>query len=197
MKTPTLAGSFTKPLLAVLLGAALLTGCVVMSVYPYYYAKDLTFDPALVGDWVDVKAAENSGESWTFEKHDERTYRLTIKDTEKSTEFDARMFTLKGTTFLDVLERERREFSVPTHLLVRVERLSPTLDLKLLNADWLRELLEKHPKALRHVVVPKKSGEGEGGDLVLTADTAELQKFVLKQLKNEDAWTGGGSMHRK
>jgi hypothetical protein len=30
--------------------AALLAGCVVTSVYPFYTQKDLVFEPALVGD---------------------------------------------------------------------------------------------------------------------------------------------------
>ena len=42
---------------------------------------------------------------------------------------------------------------------------------------------------LRHTIVPKKGGDGEGGDLVLTADTAELQKFTVKHLKTADAWS--------
>jgi hypothetical protein len=44
-------------------------------------------------------------------------------------------------------------------------------------------LVEQNPKAIRHIVVPPKLGENGGGLLVLTADTAELQKFILKHEK--------------
>jgi chemotaxis response regulator CheB len=49
--------------------------------------------------------------------------------------------------------------------------------------DFLPELLEL--SAARIIA----SGNGDGGDVVLTADTAELQRFVRKHLKNADAWS--------
>src|SRR6266704_1494547 len=56
-----------KKLIALLLvsGAALLTGCLVTSVYPFYQQKDLAFEPALLGDWTNPKEA---GEHWKFER---------------------------------------------------------------------------------------------------------------------------------
>lgn len=63
----------------------------------------------------------------------------------------------------------------------------PTLEMAALNCEWLGILLEQNPKAIRHQVV-------QGGGykrLVLTADTAELQRFVVKHLKTEAAWVDG------
>jgi hypothetical protein len=53
-----------------------------------------------------------------------------------------------------------------------------------LDYDWLEKLLEKNPKAIRHHII-EDHGDGR---LVLTADTAELQRFVVKHLKTEGAW---------
>ena len=36
----------------------------------------------------------------------------------------------------------------------------------------------------------------EDSRLVLTADTAELQQFILKHLKTEDAWKDGFELKR-
>ena len=68
--------------------------------------------------------------------------------------------------------------------------------MQVLDYDWLTKLIEKHPKAIRHIVVPKKLGEDGGGDLVLTADTAELQKFILKHEKTAGAFGDGIVMQR-
>jgi hypothetical protein len=74
------------------------------------------------------------------------------------------------------------------HYLLKVTRIEPELEMNLLDYDWLKTLIEKDPKVIRHIVVPKKLGEDGDGNLVLTADTAELQKFILKHEKTEGAF---------
>ena len=166
-----------------------LTGCVVTSICPFYQTKDLTFDPALLGVWQDAKEDSTDKETWTFEKLDDRTYKLIATDGEKKNEFDAHLFQLKGALFLDLLSRERPDNAAPLHFLMRVDAVSPNLQMRLLKYEWLAKLVEQNPKVIRHTIVPKKGGDGEGGDLVLTADTAELQKFTVKHLKTADAWS--------
>ena len=56
-----------------------------------------------------------------------------------------------------------------------------------LNYDWLRELVARNPKAIRHIVI-KTGDKQEDRRVVLTADTAELQRFVIKHLKTKGAW---------
>jgi len=168
------------------LGLILLTGCITLSVYPYYTAKDLTFDAALIGVWSDPGQTNADGETWTFERGDEQTYRLTVRDDDRKTEFDARLFKLKGHLFLDCLPRARTEYFTPGHVLLRVDRLQPRLEMRLLDYEWIGELIEKNPKAIRHAIIPK-SGDHDPA-FVLTADTAELQKFVLKHIATADAW---------
>lgn len=168
---------------------ALLAGCVVTSVYPYYSAKDLTFDPTLLGVWSDSADTNVDKETWTFEKLDTQTYKLMIRDSSKTNEFDAHLFTLGGAKFLDVLPRERHEYATPAHLLLRMTRLQPQLEMNVLNYEWLGKLVEANPKAIRHIIVPKAGNASDDGDLLtLTADTAELQKFIRKHLNNTNAW---------
>ena len=172
-----------------LVAALFVTGCVVTSVYPFYHPKDVIFDAALLGVWAEAAKTNADKETWTFEKIDDRTYKLIIVDGDKKTEYDARLFKLKEQQFLDCLPRERTEGGLPLHHLMRVEAVSRGLEFRLLDYGWLGKLVEKDPRAIRHIVVPKKADEGDGGDLVLTADTAELQKFLRKHLKTADAWT--------
>lgn len=171
------------------LALTLLAGCVVNSVYPFYTTKDLTFDPALLGAWRDLANTNDDRDTWVFEKITEKTYKMTIRGSGETNEFDAHLFMLGGHKFLDSLPRSRAAYHTPEHFLLRVKSLSPTLQLQLLSYEWLTKLVEQNPKAIRHLVVPPEAGNtNEGGSLTLTADTAELQKFLLKHLNNTNAW---------
>ena len=176
-------------LLTVALALTLVSGCVVVSVYPYYAAKDIISDPALIGVWTDPANTNSNKETWTFEKLDGQTLKLTTVDGSETNQFDAHLFKLGGATFLDCLIRTRSGYSSPSHILFRVDSVQPLLKMRLLDYDWLTTLIEKHPKVIRHVIVPSAGKQSsDEGDLVLTADTAELQKFILKHLKTGKAW---------
>lgn len=175
---------------------ALLAGCVVTSVYPFYTAKDVVFEPALVDVWAETDSTNAASEHWRFEKAAGQAYKLTVEEKEKQTEYDAHLFKLKGRLFLDLCPRERPDNSLPLHYLLTVARIEPALEMNTLDYDWLKKLIEKDPKAIRHIVVPKKLGEEGEGDLVLTADTAELQKFILKHEKTEGAFGKSTLMNR-
>jgi hypothetical protein len=56
-----------------------------------------------------------------------------------------------------------------------------------LSYDWLGQLLATNPAALRHLVI-KTGDKPEDRRIVLTADTPELQRFVIRHLKTEGAW---------
>ena len=180
------------------LALVLLTGCVTLSVYPYYTAKDVVFDPALLGVWADPDKTNTDHDTWTFEKINDQTYRLIVTDNDKKTAFDARLFKLKDYTFLDCLTRDRNDYSVPCHMLLRVDRIQPSLEMHLLDYEWVGKLIEKQPKAIRHALITEagdKSDENKG--FVLTADTAELQKFILKHIKLKEAWGDALTMKRQ
>ncbi len=182
-----------KKFTLILLGftLVLLAGCVVSSIYPFYTAKDLTFDPALLGTWGDSEntSAEDK-EVWVFEKIEAQTYKMTIRGSSETNEFDTHLFALGGQKFLDSLPRFRTAHHTPEHFLLRIKSMTPTLELQVLNYEWLAKLVEQNPKILRHIIVPKEAGDtNEGGSLTLTADTAELQKFLLKHLANTNAWS--------
>lgn len=187
---PRNLSAFIAKSCGVLAALVLLSGCVVTSIYPHYHAKDLRFDPALLGTWVEADKTNSDQETWTFELVAEKTYKLIVTDNDKKTEFDTHLFQLKGQLFLDFLPRERPENSAPLHFVMRVDALAPQLEWRMLKYDWLAKLVERNPKTIRHVVVPRKAGDGsDGGDLVVTADTDELQKFLARHRKTADAWS--------
>ena len=172
------------------LALAMLTGCVTLSVYPYYTDKDVQFDPALLGKWVETDKTNADLETWSFEKINDQTYRLTVTDKNEKTEFDAHLFKLKEHTFLDCLPRDRSDYSTPCHLLLRVDHIQPALELRPLSYEWLGKLIEKQPKAIRHSMITEANAKGdEVKGFVLAADTTELQKFVLKYVQTKEAWS--------
>ena len=176
----------------------LLTGCVTLSVYPYYTAKDVLFDAALLGIWVDPDKTNADLETWSFEKINDHTYRLIVTEKDEKTEFDAHLFKLKDYTFLDCLPREHSDYSTPCHLLLRVDRRQPALELRPLDYEWLGNLIEKQPKAIRHIRISEATAKGEESkSFVLTADTAELQKFILKHIQTQEAWSKAMVMKRR
>jgi hypothetical protein len=167
--------------------AAILAGCVVTSVCPFYTEKDLVFEPALVGDW--IKEGKNAGdyEVWKFEKSAALAYRFTLIEADKATVMEAHAFKLQGQLFLDIASIDQDIHVIPPHYLLKVSQVTPALRMSELNHDWLKGLLGKEPNAIPHHLV-RSGDKPDDCRVVLTASTAELQEFVLKHLKTEAAW---------
>ena len=130
-------------------------------------------------------------EHWKCERNSGNGYRITSEFGGKTTVFQGYVFKLRGRMFLDLTTTGWKEDiqpkPVPSHFLARIVQLTPTAKLSAMNYNWLKELLAKDPEAVRHLVLPT----GEKPDdrrVMLTADTTELQQFVLKHRTTEGAW---------
>jgi hypothetical protein len=178
---------------ALLLGlaclAALFAGCLVVSVYPYFIEKDLVFDQGLLGTWT---KADDQAEHWKFEQQGTNAYQLTVTGNQNTNVMQAHLFKLRSQMFLDLFAPDAATDveppPIPSHLLLRVLTLTPTVKLSALDHGWLRDHLAKEPKALRHEI-PKTNDKPEDRPIVLTADTPELQAFLTKHLGTTEAWT--------
>lgn len=175
------------------IGLLALAGCVVTSVYPYYTAKDVAFEPRLLGRWVDSDSTNETNKYWEFARAGTNHYKLTIKNGDEVNEFQAHFFRLKAWTFLDAMPLERHGDCIPPHYLLKVSQVEAALEMTALNQKWLDELLEDRPGALRHIYTAGPDGER----LVLTADTKDLQKFILKHVANTNAFKEAFSMRRQ
>ena len=190
-----------KILLALGLAAlAGITGCIPTSINPLYDGKDLVFDPALIGAW---REKDDSKENWAFEKSGESGYQLVYTDDEgKLGRFEAHLLKLGNTRFLDLFpdeagieEMNRSGFYkvhlLRTHSFLKVTQIEPALQMAPLDLKWLREFVGTHPKAIGH----QKIGDGDEAQIVLTASTPELRKFVEQHLRTEGAF--GEPIHLK
>ena len=181
-----------------LLGLLFLAGCVVTSVYPFYTAKDVVFEPKLPGRWANPDKPDATNEFWEFAREGTNvSYVLTIPDGEKRTAFQAHLFQLKPWTFLDATPVEKQGDFVPPHYLVKVVQVEPSLKMAVMDYKWLGDLLEKHPSALRHMRVDATPGTSGSGRLVITADTAELQKFIVKHAADTNAFPEDMNLRRQ
>ncbi len=172
-------------LLAVML---FFTSCVVTSIYPYYTDKDLASDPALPGKWVEAGTTNQSPEYVQIESLGEKGYWATVFGAHETNSMEMHLFRLKQQLFLDSFPTNRSLDFVPVHQVSKVTQIGPDLETANLNYDWLAKLLEKNPNAIRHMMLREKTGDEQGGRVVLTADTKELQRFILKYVNNTNAW---------
>jgi hypothetical protein len=168
-----------KIALWVVVGIALMiAGCVVPSVYPFYTEKDLTFDPALIGTWADADRKPDDKETWSFEQGAGQSYKFLMNDTSSTNEFSAHLFKLKDNLFLDCQLKQQNGDTIPPHYLLRIQQM--------------RDYLAQNPSALRHTLAADDPPDTNTIHVVLTADTKDLQKFILKHLKTEGAFDDVG-----
>jgi hypothetical protein len=185
----------TLKLLATGAVLAMVAGCITLSVYPFYNQKDLTFDPGMVGRWF---KASQTNEFWQFADVDGKYYRLTTTGDQDTNVLDAHLFQLQQYTFLDLLTTNREMFQLPLHLISKVTRTNDTVTLQFLDYGWLANLLQTNTVAIRHLVVPQNPAEGNDGNMVyLTAETRELQQFLLKHAEDTNAFNSDSTVELK
>jgi hypothetical protein len=184
-----------RTFLPLLVVSMVLTACVP-SLHPLYTAETIVFREELIGIWREKAEDE---ESWTFTKgEDGKSYALNIKEEKVSSLLEARLVKLGENLFLDLvadgdlLEEKAGDMYkaslIPGHLILKV-KLGETLELQMLNAEKLKDLLKANPKELGHTLIEKDY-------LVITASTEELQRFVRKHAESEELW-GDATVMRK
>jgi hypothetical protein len=186
-----------KNCLLAVAAAALLVACVP-SVNPFYTDKDVVTDPRLAGTWVEA-GKKDKATAWTFATATNNAYAVTLKDDDgKTGKFEGHLFKLGKEMFLDVTPTECKfddqqagllnSAMLPGHLLFRVKLADDKFSMAVCNPDWIKKFLDKNPAALAHRVVD--------GSVILTAETAALQKFVHQHLGKDELFGEFGDYER-
>jgi hypothetical protein len=174
----------------------IITGCVVTSVHPFYLEKDVVSGAPLFGHWTN---SQDAGERWVFEPVTEKSLKLTCISGNETNLVAAHLFKLGEDTFLDLFPLKPDAAGlpppIPSHLLLRVVQLRPTLKMAALDHDWLMKLVQESPRTIAHVLI-RDGDQGDKYRVVLTAETSELQRFVRKQLTNTNAWQEANELRR-
>ena len=178
----------------------ILAGCIVPSIYPFYTDKDLVEEPALVGTWISTNA--EAKDPLIFSRVGEKEYRMVVKNGDGSTnEMSLHFFKLDGQLFMDWMAAQQKNddamYFVPTHMLGKISEIKPLLIVEELNYDFFTNLLEKDPKAIRHIKRYDPKDDSKEYIPVLTADTAELQAFLRKNMSNTNLFSPPNDAMRK
>jgi len=160
------------PLLAVLVGAAAMTGCApAVAIHPLYTSQDLASDLPLEGAW-----AGNGGEVWQIAKSGDG---YDVNSTEGS-KYKVHLLRLNDYEFVDVSSKSDPDIGVAGHLFGKIRMAGDEMYVSLIDETWLKHMVDAGQAP--------QSTIGEGQQIVLTAPTSDLQKFVLLHAADPDAW---------
>ena len=180
----------TKILVA--FGIALFMASCVPSLHPLFTNKDLVFESALVGTWVD----EDGKNTWAFQKSGDNAYELVYTENETPAKFKAHLVRLEKFLFLDIVPEEpdtKNDFYkghlIPAHSFAKIWIEGDLLRLATLDGDWLKNMINKKKIKIGH--------EWLDQTIILTAPTKDLQKFVLKYAEDSKAFSIKSELHRK
>ena len=182
--------------LCLLIGAGLLAGCWQKSLNAFYTPGDVISDAKLVRAWhekkVNSEGKEEPGQVWTFTESDEKSYKLEIKDGDETHRYEAHLFKLNDHLLLDLLPTERTVSTIPAHSLFKVTEMGANLQMARLSIDWMQKWLRKNPGSLAHMAVidPDNRDDREKDELILTAETKALQKFLREHWNDADLFAG-------
>ena len=158
--------------LAVLAGAAAMTGCApAVAIHPFYTTQDLVYDLPLEGTW-----ASSDGQVWKIKRSDDG-YEV---DAAQGSKYTVHLLRLKEYEFVDVASKSDPEVGVAGHLFGKIRMQDGQLYVSSIDETWLKQMMETGQAP--------QSTMGEGQQIVLTAPTSELQKFILLHAADPDAW---------
>lgn len=201
--------------------AAMLQGCLITSFYPIYTKETVVKDDKVVGTWAEFnrknKTNENDKESLVWEISfpekttifkdmddeevaNENTYLIVAYDRnapEYKAQFQVHLFKLDGQLYADFFPLEDVDWKykneimsfhlVPAHTFAKITELDQDkLHFKWMNVGFLVDLIKENQIRIRH--------ENNGRNILLTAGSNDLQKFILKYWDNEDAYKYGAEI---
>ncbi len=158
------------------------TGCLTLSVYPLYTAKDVVTDLALEGKWMD----QDHKETWDIRKGGETYIAINPAD-EDSEPVEMRLVRLGARHFLDLTSNETPSLTIAAHMFAKVWMTGDELHIQTMDSTWLDK--KARDSGLAFVELPDK-------DLLLTAPTAALQKLVLRYADDPAAFGEAVTLHR-
>ncbi len=164
--------------LTLLAGAAGMTGCAPsVAIHPFYTSQDLVSDLPLEGTWVG-----SDGEVWQIKKSGDGydVAAVLAGDSKGVSEFTVHLLRLKEFEFVDVASKSDPEIGVAGHLFGKIRMEGDRLYVSTIDETWLKHLMEAG--------LAPQSTTGEGQQIVLTAPTSELQKFILLHAADPAAW---------
>jgi hypothetical protein len=192
----------TKNVIMISLVIFLISGCFVKSLHPFYKENEVIYKSELTGNW-----EGNDSSIWKIEQgmksaglfkpdiHD-NAYLITYTDKKGVARFSVHLFQLDNRYFLDFYPGEVESTNdlmsyhlVPMHTVARVDLAPGKMVIQWYNEEWLINLFRQNKIRIAHEKVPATEGKADEDNfqVVLTASTDDLQKFMLKYLDDPNA----------
>jgi len=174
--------------------AAGIAGCGVGSVSPLVSDADIQYDSTLVGSWQDSSA----NESVVITAVSPNRYSLTYTDSEgKIGRFRGVLGQVNSLRILDLEPEDLpleasdvyKSLLLPLHGAVFIDSIDPQLRFRILETDSLKHYLQQQPRAITHVM--------RDDAVVLTAQTPDLQRFLVSYVRRGGALGGPNVMARR
>jgi hypothetical protein len=198
----------TRLIFYLLILTLFLPGCLVKSLHPFYTDQDVIFKKELTGTWTDSDST-----IWVIQQHMQSTgmltpskpgksYDITVTDQQGTATFLAHLFQLQGQLYLDFSPGEvscgntlAGFHMVGTHSLAKVELAGGKIAIRWYNEEWLADLFNKNRIRISHERVPYDPdiNDPNSMQIILTASTSELQKFVIKYGNDPNAFETANS----
>ena len=182
--------------------AMTMSGCLVKSLHPFYNEKDIMYKPELTGIYLG-----NDSSSWEIRQHkafaglfkDEKpgnSYDIIYTDKKATSKFVAHLFSLDNQLYLDFFlpDPEGTDLAVmhlvPAHTLAKVELSNNRITINWYNEEWLMKLFNENRIRIAHerVQFDLDKKDQDSYQVVLTAPTADLQKFIIKYGNDPEAF---------
>jgi hypothetical protein len=194
----------TKNFILISLVIFLVSGCFVKSLHPFYKENDVIFKKELTGNWV-----SDDSSTWKIEQGMKFTglfkpdtpnnaYLITYTDKKGVAKFKVHLFQLGNRYFFDFYPEEIESTNdlmsshlVPMHTVARADFSPEKMVIQWYNEEWLIGLFKQNKIRIAHEKVPYyETGRNEEDNyqVILTASTDDLQKFMLKYMNDPNAF---------
>jgi hypothetical protein len=170
-------------LLLVVLACTLpMAGCLTLSLYPLYTAKDVVADLPLEGKWADAEAKD----VWDIRRGGD-VYIATDPSNKNDEPIEMRVVRLGEQSFLDLTSNNAPSLAIAAHLFGRIRMTGDQMQIQVISDAWLEK--KARETGLPLLELPDK-------DVLLTAPTADLQRFILRYAGDPDAFEKPETLHR-
>lgn len=157
----------------------LLIQSCVPCLHPLYTKGTIRLDKELEGKWSSKSSKEE--ESWTFKKGKGDYYDASYTADGITNQFEVHLLQLGENYYMDFFPSGTVEgigsmlatHLVAAHTFAKVQISDNRLEIHPFNPDWISEQIKNRYIRIKHEIV-------SNDNVVITASTKDLQKFVLK-----------------